>query len=70
MDIDGQLRFLTYRMLDDSPIVKARMVREVRGGSPYTRYWVEMITADEIHHTTLHYRRVETAVADAVWMTG
>ena len=21
MDIDGQLRFLTYRMLDDSPIV-------------------------------------------------
>jgi len=26
MDIDGQLRFLTYRMLDDSPIVKARMV--------------------------------------------
>jgi len=46
MDIDGQLRFLTYRMLDDSPIVKARMVREVRGGSPYTRYWVEMITAD------------------------
>jgi len=46
MDIDGQLRFLTYRMLDDSPIVKARMVREVRGGSPYTRYWVESQCGD------------------------